>query len=272
MIAARTELWLEPDGRELTTGCVGSGRYAAFVGKAPTRSAAEPCEDVAGFVSWADGACALLVADGVGGHRGGDVAARLVAETIASGLAGAGSDGDVMRSATVGGIEAANRELLERYSGAATTILVALLSDRELRSCHAGDSELLVVGQRGKIKHRTVSHSPVGYGVEAGLIDQVEGLQHANRHVISNCVGMQGMRVEVASEIRLAVRDTVVLASDGLWDNLHVTEVAEVVRKGPLARAVEELAGRVAARMRGDDAAVVAGKPDDVAIVLYRAS
>ncbi len=132
-----------------------------------------------------------------------------------------------------------------------------------------GDSESLVVGQRGKVKFQTVSHSPVGYAVEAGVLEPEEGMEHEDRHVISNYVGMSGMRVEMTTAITLAPRDTVVLASDGLWDNLHVTEVAEIVRKGPLLNAASTLAQRCLERMRGGHP-TISGKPDDLTLILYR--
>ncbi|MCK5941865.1 MAG: serine/threonine-protein phosphatase [Planctomycetes bacterium] len=247
------------------------GRGAVVLRASPTRGEGEPCEDAAGVLGWRDGAVAMVVADGVGGIPGGADAARQVVTAVAAAWDGSASDGNELRATTMAAIEGANRALLERPGGAATTVLCALVAGGELRTCHAGDSELLVVGQRGRIKHRTVSHSPVGYAVEAGLLDASEGMVHEDRHLLSNCVGMAGMRVEVASSIRLAPRDTVVLASDGLWDNLRLEEVVELVRKGPLIGAARQLAAACEARMQaaGDDRV---GKPDDLSILLYRPS
>ena len=114
-----------------------------------------------------------------------------------------------------------------------------------------------------------VARAPVAYAVEAGVLEAREGFAHADRHLVSNFVGMEGMHVQVGSAVRLAARDTLVMASDGLWDNLHLEEVAEVVRKGPLARAAEQLVRDSTRRMRGEDREV-AGKPDDLTVVLWR--
>lgn len=263
---ATTTRVFAPDGQVVETGA-GAGRVVAFVQASQLRADGEPCEDAAAAVSLGS-ACALLVADGVGGHRDGAGASRSTIEAITARLGTVSADGLAMQGAVLAGVESANEHLIGG-GGSGTTILVAVIDGDELRSVHAGDSELLVVGQRGKVKHQTVSHSPVGYGLEAGLIDADDGLDHADRHLISSCVGMPGMRLEVASAIRLAARDTVVLASDGLWDNLHVAEVTEIVRKGPLPRAMEELVRRCRARMRGEDPAV-AGKHDDLSILLFR--
>jgi serine/threonine protein phosphatase PrpC len=125
------------------------------------------------------------------------------------------------------------------------------------------------VGQRRKVKLQTVSHSPVGYAVEAGLIDEHEAMHHDERHVVSNMVGAVDMRIEVGSPIRLAPRDTALLATDGLFDNLNPAEVVDIVRAGPLDRAANDLAARAAERMRTPDAKH-ASKPDDLTFVLYR--
>lgn len=265
---ASTSLWFDHEGTALRSEPAGTGRCALVVRKGPERPPEAACEDVAAVVSWGDRASALLVADGLGGHGDGDVASRLTVRAIAERLEDCEPDVTMIQAAILAGIEAANQELLARPGGAATTILVALIADDRVRSFHAGDSELLITGQRGKIKHQTVSHSPVGYAVESGLLDASAGFEHQDRHIISNCVGMAGMRVEIASAIRLAARDTVVLASDGLWDNLRTSEVTEVVRKGDLEAAGQRLADLCAARMATADSGH--GKPDDLTILLYR--
>lgn len=262
-------LWVAEGGEPLADHAAGAGRCVAIVRKAPVRAHDEPCEDAAALLGWGDSTAVLIVADGVGGQAGGFAASRLVIAQVVERLRQVGADVAALQTAVLGGIEAANQQLLAE-GGGATTVLVAIVDRGTLRSYHAGDSELLVVGQRGRIKYQTVSHSPVGYAVEAGVIDAAQGFVHQDRHLISNCVGMSGMRVELTSAIPLAPRDTLVLASDGLWDNLPVNEVAEVVRKGPLDRAVRRLVSTCADRMLGGDA-TIAGKPDDLSVLLYRA-
>lgn len=267
---ARSFLWLAPDGQDVVACGLGTGSCVALVQKAPSRVADEPGEDAAGVCDWPARAGALLLADGVGGKPGGDEAARRLIRLLAEELEQSEPEPTQMRVALLSGAERTNRELLEAGRGAMTTMLAAIVVGDELRSCHAGDSELLVVGQRGRIKYRTISHSPVGYAVEAGMLDAGESLEHEDRHLLSNCVGIPGMRLEVASSIRLARRDTVVLASDGLWDNLTVDEVAELVRKGPLDVAMRRLSESCAARMKAAEIDDKAGKPDDLSVLLYR--
>ena len=77
------------------------------------------------------------------------------------------------------------------------------------------------------------------------------------------------MRIEFGSPLELASRDTALLASDGLFDNLNPSEVVEIVRAGPLDRAASELAGRATERMH-DPAPHHPSKPDDLTFILYR--
>jgi serine/threonine protein phosphatase PrpC len=132
-----------------------------------------------------------------------------------------------------------------------------------IRPYHVGDSEIWVVGQRGRLKLQTISHSPVGYAVEAGLLSEAEALAHEDRHIVSTLLGSDDMRLEMGSALTLAPRDTVLLASDGLFDNLDAETIVDLVRAGPLERAAEALA-------ESGYAAMERGKPDDITFILFR--
>jgi serine/threonine protein phosphatase PrpC len=126
------------------------------------------------------------------------------------------------------------------------------------------------VGQRGRIKQRVVPHSPTGFAVEAGVLDEDEAVQHDQRHVLFNVIGSPDMRVEVGPTLQLAVHDTVLLASDGLFDNLFIDEIVDAICSGPLAAASNRLVELAQARMRGDARADLPCKPDDLTVILFR--
>jgi serine/threonine protein phosphatase PrpC len=119
------------------------------------------------------------------------------------------------------------------------------------------------------VKWQTIPHSPVGFAVEAGVLDEEEAMHHEERHVVSNVVGSAEMRIEIGPEIRLAPRDTVVLASDGLLDNLTMDEIIARVRKGRLDKAVRRLAVDTRRRMTCPEEGQPS-KPDDTTIIAYR--
>ena len=82
-------------------------------------------------------------------------------------------------------------------------------------------------------------------------------------------IGSGDMRVEIGPRLTLAPRDTVVVASDGLFDNLQVQEIVAIVRSGPLLAAATELATKCRARML-EFSEQRPHKPDDLSFVLYR--
>jgi serine/threonine protein phosphatase PrpC len=190
-------------------------------------------------------------------------------ETLEDVLDGEAVDGPESRAAILTGIELANEAIRGAGNGSATTLIAAEVGGATLRSYHVGDSELLVVGQRGKVRHKTLSHSPVGYAVASGMLDEKDALHHEERHVISNMLGAPDMRIELSSILPLAPRDTVVLGTDGLFDNLHTDEIVEIVRKGPLCEVAVTLAKRCDRRMRTPGEGKPS-KPDDLTFILFR--
>jgi serine/threonine protein phosphatase PrpC len=227
-------------------------------------------EDSAAIIQLGDDSLVLAVADGVGGSVAGREASNAAVRTLSRVLTNLPEETSQLRPAILDAVEAANKTVLGLARGAATTLVVAQLDATRLRTYHVGDSELLAVGQRGRIKQRVVPHSPTGFAVEAGLLDEDEAVQHDQRHVLFNVVGSSDMRVEVGPALQLAVRDTVLLASDGLFDNLYIDEIVDTIRSGPLTAAADRLVARVQARMQGADAKDQPCKPDDLTVVLFR--
>lgn len=244
---------------------VGGARVALYSRRAPGKDT--PNEDAALVLEHPGGTVIAAVADGVGGLAAGETASGLAVERLATAFAELG-DAPV-RAGVLNGFEQAHAAIRDTVSGAATTLAALELNARHLRSYHAGDSGLVVVGGRGKVKFASLPHSPTGYGVEAGLLDAADALHHEERHVVSNVLGHEPMSVEMGSPMSLAARDTVVLASDGLFDNLYVEEIGRLATHGDVVAACQVLADRALARM----ATPGSGKPsklDDLTILVLR--
>jgi serine/threonine protein phosphatase PrpC len=227
-----------------------------------------PNEDAAVLVQVGPNALVLAVADGVGGSPGGCQASSTAVEMLQRSL-GKAEPGEPLRGAILDAMEKANQTILTSGRRSATTLVVAEIDRDRLRCYHVGDSELIVVGQRGRIKQRIIPHSPTGFAVEAGLLGEEEAVQHEQRHVIFNVIGAPNMRVDISTAIDLALRDTVLLTSDGVLDNLYLDEIVEIVRMGPLDRAADRLVEAARARMERQKGSAPS-KPDDITIVLYR--
>lgn len=243
----------------------GSARVTATAFVRP--EAPRPNEDSVAVIPLPNDDLVLAVADGVGGHRGGGDASRTAVRALAAALTEPGEQS--VRSRVVDGFERANTAVIELGIGALTTLVVAAITGREMRSFHVGDSTALLFGQRGRLKLQTVDHTPVGYAVESGAITAQEAMTHPDRHLLTNAVGNEDMRIDIGPVRKLNPHDTVVLASDGLFDNLTVDEIVEVSRHGDVLACTEALVKNTRRRMARENP-LLPGKPDDFGLVLCR--
>ncbi|WP_455218759.1 PP2C family protein-serine/threonine phosphatase, partial [Kaarinaea lacus] len=199
----------------------------------------------------------------------GAQASKIIIESLQHAFADAAESEFGYREAMLNGIDEANNQIVSLGVGAGSTVAAVEVCNNVLRPYHAGDSMILVVGQKGKVKLQSIPHSPVGYAVESGFLDEEEAMHHDYRHVISNYIGCAEMRIEIGPAIKLARYDTVLIASDGLFDNIHLNEIIEIIRKNSLAKVSEQLVTLCSKRMRHEDPGHPS-KPDDIAFVLFR--
>ena len=246
---------------------VGGGSVVAFTERAPYKDTEN--QDTVAVIPWGPESVVLVVADGAGGLPAGKRASLTAVSSLVEALSVAMSETVVLRTAILDGIEAANEAVLRLSNGSATTMTVVTIEGRLARSYQIGDSEALVVGQRGRIKMQTTAHSPTGFAVEAGFLDEREALHHAERHLVSNFLGTTDMKIDIGTPVELRPRDTVLIASDGLMDNVHVHEIIEHIRKGPAEAAVDEVVKLARSRMESNNGKDPS-KPDDLSLILYR--
>ena len=226
-------------------------------------------EDTTALIPYGPGAAVLVVADGAGGLPAGKRASLTAVTRLAAALQTAMDRTMLLRTAILNGIEAANEAVMALGNGSATTLTVITIEGLVARSYQIGDSEALVVGQRGAIKLQTTAHSPTGFAVEAGFLDEREALHHEDRHLVSNFLGTSDMRIDVGAGVELRPRDTVLVASDGLTDNVHLDEIVECIRKGPLPQGASELMSLAGGRMLREGGGFPC-KPDDLSLILFR--
>lgn len=226
----------------------------------------DPNEDRLAVFELSDGSAVLVVADGVGGLPAGEVASSIVIDRIAERLA-ATDDVTQITATLIAALEDAHRQVRDNGSGGATTVALAHVEQGKYRTLHAGDSVVMQCGQRGKLKLETIAHSPVGYALEAGILSEDEAFEHEDRHVVSNVIGGQDLSITLGGLMPMALRDTLLIATDGVTDNLRQSEEIEIVRKGNLMTCGVQLAREGQARMSGDHKG---GKPDDMSFILFR--
>ncbi|QDT01007.1 PP2C family protein-serine/threonine phosphatase [Adhaeretor mobilis] len=258
-----SQSWLEANDEVPHTIGVSGATAAVLSARSPDKDTCN--EDAALVLAMQSGSTLLMVADGCGGMASGELAARLTLESVLSSVLAANPE-ESLRSAILDGIESANREVMAVGTGSATTLVAALIEENQVRTFHVGDSQAILVGGRGKVKLLTKAHSPVGYALESGIINEREAIEHEDRHLVSNLIGVEEMHVEIGPTVPLAQRDMLLLASDGLWDNMFMQEVVDATCRGPALHVATRLAGAAWQRMH-DQPAGDPGKPDDLTLI-----
>ncbi|MGE0798937.1 MAG: PP2C family serine/threonine-protein phosphatase [Lautropia sp.] len=176
----------------------------------------------------------MAVADGMGGHMRGEVAAQLSMQTLAGMFQQAATPrlkdpAEFLDQA----FRAAHREL-HRYREAngmsecpRTTIVACVIQDNQAWWAHAGDSRLYLM-RRGKTVTRTRDHSKVENLLSLGLITAEQTETHPERNKVLNCLGSPfEPSVEVHADFALRAGDVVLLCSDGLWSGVDEAEIAK---------------------------------------------
>ena len=246
---------------------VGGGQVVAFTGRAPDKDSEN--EDAVAIIPYGPDAAVLVVAHGAGGMPAGRRASQTAVAALDQSLQLAASQTMLLRTAILDGIESANAAVLELANGSATTMTVVTIEGRIARTYQIGDSEALITGQRGAIRAQTMAHSPTGFAVEAGFLGEREALHHKERHLVSNFIGTADMRIDIGATVELRPKDTVLVASDGLTDNIHLHEIKDLVRRGPLAQALDAIIKLATHRMTAEPSRQPS-KPDDLSIILFR--
>lgn len=243
---------------------INHGEVVCYSDRSPKKET--PNEDALAVITVDDETTVLVVADGLGGMPAGEQASKLVVECLIDSL----SDKNVhVREAILNGIDEANKIILDLKTGSGTTVSIAEINNNKLRTYHAGDSLILLTTSHGNIKYQTVSHSPIGYALVCGAIDQERAMRHPERNLISNYVGCNDMHINIGPFIELTSFDTLILSSDALSDNLYEDEICEVIRKGSLVDGVDELIEDCKHNMHESKPDRLC-HPDDLTLICFR--
>jgi len=176
----------------------------------------------------------LVVADGMGGHRGGETASRLAVEAIGDVFAHSGEPLDERMGAAT---EAANQRVYEcgradpELAGMGTTVVALCLGKGdEGWVAHVGDSRLYLL-RAGKLDPLTADHSLVGEMQRQGMLSAEEAEMHPRRNELTRSIGV-GPSVEVeVTRIAVEPGDRFLLCSDGLCIHLGDDEIREVLER-----------------------------------------
>jgi protein phosphatase len=207
----------------------------------------------------------LVVADGMGGSRAGEVASRLAVESVMRYYREA--PGEDLLEDLHHAVEAANRVIHREsashpeHAGMGTTVTAVVVRDADAFLAHVGDSRAYLI-QDGRIRQLTRDHSLVAQLVREGQLTPEQAKVDPRRNVVTRSVGV-GPRVEIDAEHEpglLHPGDTILICSDGLH-GLVTDEELKAAASGPdLAQACRDAIALANQR----------GGPDNITLVLAR--
>jgi len=206
-----------------------------------------------------------VVADGMGGYEGGQEASRLAVETLLDVYRD--FVGDNPQQALVEALQAAH-ENVRQYSfahpelrGMGTTCTAAAIVQNALYYVHVGDTRLYLI-RDGQITRVTRDHSYVGRLVESGIISPQEAENHPQRNILTAALGTNPDLImdSPGQPEPLRANDVLVLCSDGLWGQVHDSEIRDAVANQSVEQAGRKLIEL--ARERGG--------PDNITVQILR--
>ncbi len=189
-----------------------------------------------------------VLADGMGGHSGGEFAAQLAVKTLTDAFQRMALPILANPSKFLADYIMQVHDVIENHVAAKglidhprTTIVAAIAQNDELYVAHVGDSRLYHL-RNGKVISRTEDHSKVQLMFRRGLINLGQMAIHPERNKIYNCLGGDVKpKVELSEKRGLRDGDTILLCSDGLWSLVGDEKMAEILSSDTVNIAIPEL-------------------------------
>jgi len=218
------------------------------------------------------------VADGMGGHKGGEFASRICLDTLkdyllmaVKGHAPLVGEADRRHSEAANllgsGVRFANRAVFEasfskpEWRGMGTTIVALTVSGTRISLAHVGDSRAYLLRQ-GTFQQITKDHSWVEEQVRAGLMSRDEALFAKGRNVLTRAIGQEETVQVDLDELELQAGDSLLLCSDGLYGMVADEEIAALIS---VAKNPEEACRELVACANGR------GGRDNISVIILTA-
>jgi PPM family protein phosphatase len=214
------------------------------------------------------GRTVFAVADGLGGHQGGEVASAAAVEPLATLDGREFATPAEAAEALAGAIAEANSAILDQAAGnpslwgmGTTVTAAAAVADDHLQLAHVGDSRAYLL-RGGSFDQLTTDHTVVGELVRRGRLTPAQAAVHPERSILTRAVGLDPrIPVDTPDPVELRPGDQVLLCSDGLTEAVPDPDIAELLSGEP--------DGHTACQSLIDTANSNGG-PDNITVVLLR--
>lgn len=204
-----------------------------------------------------DNAVLMVLADGLGGHRGGDMAAELLTQTALRTFRAVKHPRIDQPSAFLALTIVQAHNAIHEFAKSApaltprTTCVLCLVQDGYAYWAHVGDSRLYHFRQ-GALRVRTQDHTTTEELRREGLLSDDEMRDHPQKSRLLKCVGGPSRpTISLGEETRLEYGDTLLLCSDGLWEALAPEALLKFLGRGSLEEGVEDMLAAAERTMRG---------------------
>ena len=206
-----------------------------------------------------------IVADGMGGHEGGQIASRIAVEVVEKTYSGS-SEPDIQKRLLEAFRQAHGRiqQLAEKsplLEGMGTTCTAYVVVKKELYFAHVGDSHLYLLHD-GRLRLLTRDHSLVARLIENGVIRAEEAENHPQKHVLTAALGVaEEINPDFPPQpIALENSDVLLLCTDGLWGQASDTEISGILSQEAPSAACRTLV----------ELAKTRGGPDNITVQIAR--
>ena len=179
----------------------------------------------------------FVIADGMGGYKGGALAAKMTADTVEASLSEAAPEWSFGKAVTEA-LSEANREVHRlAHSGdpdtenMGSTALVVLLTDGSAQIAHVGDSRAYLL-RDNKLQLLTRDHTRVQQMIDANMLTREQARNHPESHLLSRAIGSrEEVEVELTGPVPLKVGDALLLCSDGLSGFVTDEQICNTLKK-----------------------------------------
>lgn len=204
-----------------------------------------------------------VVADGMGGHNGGETASKIAVETVKENMIGFDKDDfsekfrELCQKANTAIYNAASED--ESLYGMGTTIVLCGFSKNKATVAHIGDSRAYLLSGN-KLKRITRDHSVVQDLLDNGTITEEQAKVHPQKNYITRAVGTDKDVEPDISTLTFKKNDSIIICSDGLTSMVDDSAILEISRDNSPGVAVQKLAAL----------ANIKGGTDNITVVIAR--
>lgn len=207
----------------------------------------------------------FIVADGMGGHKAGDLASRYTVEEFLEVVENSTEENPI--TVIEEAVSKANILLIEKskesidYEGMGTTLVVATIIGKSIIIANVGDSRLYLVNN--EIQQITRDHSLVEEMISLGEIDRKNARTHEKKNIITRAIGVESEVLADFFEVDYSEGDMVLMCSDGLTNMIEDEDIKTIINQGNDLEKIADRLIEVANKNGGkDNISVVLIEPD----------